>query len=48
MMDLKMEGARDEVERRLERWGVSRELRRRGIKSGDTVVFGETQLTWEA
>jgi GTPase len=46
MMDMEMEGARDEVERRLHRWGVSKVLRRKGVKEGDTVHFGEVSLNW--
>jgi len=46
MMDLEMEGSRDEVDRRLQRWGVVRALRRVGIVEGDTVRFGEVDLTW--
>jgi len=46
MMDMDMEGARDEVERRLHRWGVSKVLRRKGVKEGDTVHFGEVSLKW--
>lgn len=47
MMDTGMEGARDEVERRLARWGVEKALRRAGVRPGDRVVFGETVLEWE-
>lgn len=47
MMDTGMEGARDEVERRLERWGVTKALRRAGIQPGDRAVFGETEIEWE-
>ena len=46
MMDFEMEGARDEVERRLQRWGVARALRREGAVEGDTVRFGEVDLAW--
>lgn len=46
MMDTDMPGARDEIERRLERWGVSRALRREGAEVGDTVVFGSVELEW--
>jgi len=42
-----MEGAEDEILRRLERWGVARELRRLGIRPGDRVRFGEVELVWE-
>ncbi|MCK9518327.1 MAG: GTPase ObgE [Dehalococcoidia bacterium] len=47
MMDTGMEGARDEVQRRLERWGVAKALQREGVKRGDTVLFGDAELTWE-
>jgi Obg family GTPase CgtA-like protein len=47
MMDTEMEGSRAEVDRRLERWGVAKALRRAGIQPGDLVVVGETVLTWE-
>ncbi|MCZ2111483.1 MAG: GTPase ObgE [Dehalococcoidia bacterium] len=46
MMDTEMPGAHDEILRRLERWGVSRALHREGIQPGDTVVFGEAEITW--
>lgn len=46
MMDTDMAGARDEIERRLERWGISRALRREGAEPGDTVVFGKVELEW--
>ena len=46
MMDFEMEGARDEVERRLQRWGVARALRREGAVEGDTVRFGEVDIAW--
>jgi GTPase len=48
MMDTGMEGARAEVERRLERWGVSKALRRAGIQPQDIVCFGETEIVWDA
>lgn len=48
MMDTEMPGARDEIERRLERWGIARALRRAGIQPGDKMVFGEVELKWEA
>ena len=48
MMDLEMEGARDEVERRLERWGVAKELERAGVAEGDTVRFGTVDFAWLA
>jgi GTP-binding protein len=47
MMDTEMVGAADEIIRRLDRWGVSRGLKREGVKPGDKVVFGETEITWE-
>lgn len=47
MMDTEMTGARDEIDRRLDRWGISRALRREGIQRGDTVVFGEVELRWD-
>ena len=47
MMDTEMEGAYDEIVRRLERWGVAKALRREGIAAGDTVHFGESAITWE-
>jgi GTP-binding protein len=46
MMDTDMEGAYDEVLRRLERWGVAKALRRAGAQLGDTVVFGESEVEW--
>lgn len=47
MMDTGMEGALDEVRRRLERWGVAKALEREGIKRGDIVRFGTVELEWE-
>ncbi|MCC6381295.1 MAG: GTPase ObgE [Dehalococcoidia bacterium] len=47
MMDTEMEGSRDEVIRRLERWGVAKALRREGVAPGDTVLFGASELVWE-
>lgn len=47
MMDTDMEGADQEVQRRLERWGVVKALRRAGAEVGDTVVFGETEVEFE-
>jgi GTP-binding protein len=41
MMDTHMEGADEEIARRLERWGVAAELRRKGAKEGDQLRFGE-------
>ena len=46
MMDFEMDGARDEVDRRLTRWGVARALRREGVAEGDTVRFGEVDIAW--
>ncbi len=46
MMDLEMDGARAEIERRLDRWGVNKALARAGAKVGDPVVFGETELRY--
>jgi hypothetical protein len=47
MMDTGMPGALDEVMRRLERWGIAKELRRLGIKPGDVVVFDDVEIAWE-
>ncbi|MGE5597264.1 MAG: GTPase ObgE [Hyphomicrobiales bacterium] len=47
MMDTGMEGAMDEIYRRLDRWGVTKELRRQGVKPGDTVAFGGVEIEWE-
>ena len=47
MMDTEMAGARDEIDRRLDRWGIARALRREGIQRGDTMVFGEVELKWD-
>lgn len=46
MTNTGMEGAVDEILRRLERWGVARELRRQGAELGDAVAFGETEIEW--
>lgn len=46
MMDTDMAGAHDEILRRLERWGVARALRREGVRPGDTIVFGESEIAW--
>jgi GTP-binding protein len=46
MLDTDMEGAYDEIARRLQRWGVAAELRRKGAKEGDTVRFGEVELSF--
>jgi Obg family GTPase CgtA-like protein len=47
MMDTEMPGAYDEILRRLERWGITKVLRREGIETGDTLVFGEIELEWD-
>ena len=47
MMDTEMEGAYDEVQRRLERWGLVKALRRAGARAGDTIVFGESSIDFE-
>lgn len=47
MMDTEMEGSREEIERRLQRWGVLKALRRAGAMHGDTIVFGESSITFE-
>ncbi len=47
MLDTEMEGAYDEMMRRLDRWGVSKALRRAGAKPGDKLVIGETEIPWE-
>lgn len=47
MMDTDMEGSRGEVLRRLERWGVTKALRRLGAVPGDVITFGEVDFTWE-
>ena len=48
MMDTEMPGAYDEILRRLERWGIAKVLRREGIQPGDTMLFGETEVEWDA
>jgi Obg family GTPase CgtA-like protein len=47
MTNTGMEGAKDEIIRRLERWGVARELRRLGAELGDELVFGTATIEWE-
>jgi Obg family GTPase CgtA-like protein len=47
MMDTEMPGAYDEILRRLERWGIAKVLRREGIETGDTMVFGDVELEWD-
>lgn len=47
MMDTGMEGAVDEIWRRLERWGIAKALQRAGIEPGDTVAIGTVELEWE-
>jgi len=43
MMDTDMEGSSDEVERRLNRWGVNKALARAGAVDGDIVRIGEVE-----
>lgn len=47
MMDTGMTGSYDEIIRRLERWGIAKELRRLGIQPGDVMVFGDIGMAWE-
>ncbi|GBD23911.1 GTPase Obg [bacterium HR29] len=47
MTDTGMEGAEDEIVRRLERWGVAKALRRAGVRPGDRVRFGSVELVWQ-
>jgi GTP-binding protein len=47
MMDTEMPGAYDEILRRLERWGIAKVLRREGVETGDTLVFGDVEIEWE-
>lgn len=47
MLDTDMEGAIDEIMRRMDRWGVSKALRRAGAEPGAFVHFGETTVRWE-
>ena len=47
MMNLEEDDSREEVFRRLERWGVTKELVNNGVDIGDTVRFGESSLVWE-
>ena len=47
MMNLEEDDSREEVFRRLERWGVTKELVNNGVDIGDTVRFGESSLIWE-
>ena len=47
MMNLEEDDSREEVFRRLERWGVTKELVKSGVTSGDNVCFGESVLLWE-
>jgi hypothetical protein len=42
-----MEGALDEIDRRLERWGVNKALRRAGARAGDRVRFGTAEVAFE-
>ena len=47
MMDTEMPGAYDEILRRLERWGIAKVLRREGVETGDTLVFGDVEIEWD-
>jgi GTP-binding protein len=47
MLDLSQDEARAEFFRRLQRLGVVAALRRAGVRPGDRVRFGETELRWE-
>ncbi|MCS7295625.1 MAG: Obg family GTPase CgtA, partial [Dehalococcoidia bacterium] len=47
MTDTGMEGADDEILRRLERWGVAKALRRAGVRPGDRIRFGTVELVWQ-
>ena len=47
MMNLEEDDSREEVFRRLERWGVTKELVNNGVDIGDTGRFGESSLIWE-
>ena len=47
MMNLEEDDSREEVFRRLERWGVTKELVNTGVAIGDAVRFGESSLIWE-
>ena len=47
MMDLDEDGAREEVLRRLESWGVTKALRSAGVTAGDSIGFGESLIVWE-
>ncbi len=47
MLNLSEDEARAEFLRRLTRFGVAAALRRAGVKNGDRVRFGETEITWD-
>ena len=47
MMDTDMAGSHDEILRRLDRWGVTKALRREGVRPGDVIVFGTAEIAWE-
>ncbi len=47
MLNLAEDEARAEFFRRLTRFGVTAALRRAGVKNGDRVRFGETEITWD-
>jgi Obg family GTPase CgtA-like protein len=40
------DGALDEAVTRLERLGITKMLRRAGVRDGETVVIGELEMTW--
>jgi len=46
MMPVEQEEAREELWRRLNRWGVTAALRRAGAKPGDHVRLGRVELEW--
>jgi len=47
MLNLSEDEARAEFFRRLTRFGVAAALRRAGVRNGDRVRFGETEITWD-
>jgi GTP-binding protein len=47
MLNLTEDEARAEFFRRITRFGVTAALRRAGVKNGDRVRFGETEITWD-
>jgi GTP-binding protein len=48
MMPIEDDDARAELWRRLGRWGVVTALRRAGARPGDTIRFGEAEVSWDA